>query len=139
MATEDEIVAFVADLTGCPLKKIDWNDLFGSTGIYGDDTDELLDAYGERFGVRLDEYVWYFHADEEGWSLSSPLILDQNGQRLDRIPVTARMLADYANLGHWALVYPAHTMQRRIAGDRVSWLVVYVLAGATLVVVLGAC
>lgn len=139
MATDAEIVEFVAEWTGCPIAKIDPDDLFGSTRIDGDDVLEFLDDYGDRYGVRMDGYVWYFHADEEGWALRSPVIIGKDGTRLDRIPITSRMLADYSATGVWGLEYPPHTMKRQIDGRRGTWLAISALIGAGSALILGGC
>ena len=41
-------------------------DLFENTGIVGDDFQEMIEKFTEKYLVNMGNYLWYFHTDEEG-------------------------------------------------------------------------
>lgn len=86
--------------------------LEGDLGVYGDDLDELLEEYAERFHVDLSTYRWYFHTREEGWNLGG-IFFRSPDRRVPRIPITVAMLRDFASAGVWSVDYPAHELPRR--------------------------
>ena len=113
MATEADVVAFFAGWTGCPADNIDPGDLLGSTGWDGDDAFELIEGFGEAFGVDLSGYVWEFHHNDEGTLLSPHPFIRSPHQRVQRIPLTAAMLAGFTKSGEWHLDYPAYRPRPR--------------------------
>ena len=88
-------------------------DINRELGVSGDDFDELIEAFSERFNVELDKYLWYFHTEEEGVSISGSLFYRTPDQRVTRIPVTAALLLEVANCGHWNVDYPPHQFPER--------------------------
>ena len=109
MVTTDQIVAFLREETRYLGVITEATSLQSDVGVFGDDMDELLAAYAKRFDVDMSKYLWYFHTGEEGWSVGSwfftPLY-----DRVEKIPITVRMLCGFANGGHWAVEYPQHTV-----------------------------
>ena len=82
MITIEEIVDFTKDF----LKEDNIfpdTDIF-SLGIYGDDMDEFLGSYHKKYNVNFDNYLWYFHNEEE-------IMIERNGRtvvyRMDRLVV----------------------------------------------------
>ena len=70
MLTIEDIYHFIEDECGIKSKKLlPDSDLNGNFGIEGDDFDELMLAYSNKFKVNIDSYLWYFHCNEEGVSL----------------------------------------------------------------------
>ena len=106
MVAEADILAFVSEQTGCPTHEIDPCDLLGSTGWDGDDAFELIEAYGDRFGVDLSNYVWDFHHHDEGSLTNVFPFVKPPHDRVSRIPISAAMLAKFAHSGRWNVDYP---------------------------------
>jgi hypothetical protein len=119
MVTPREILQFAEKEFACRGACGENEDLFGRFGIAGDDGDEFLEAYAEAFGVDMDGFIGFFHYNgneppyfETAWPYSP------SGEKLDRIPITANMLAGAANLGKWSYDYPDHVVR----GAKIGWL-----------------
>lgn len=41
------------------------SDIFKTLGIIGDDSDELMMKYHEKYNVNMDTFLWYFHYEDE--------------------------------------------------------------------------
>ena len=82
-------------------------DLFEEHEITGDDFHEMIQEYAERFSVDMSRYLWYFHGDEEGYSIGG-LFFTPPYEQVQRIPVTPGMLTDFVNGGQWDIDYPEH-------------------------------
>jgi hypothetical protein len=94
-------------------------------GVAGDDFDELVGDYAERFGVDISGYRWYFHHDAEG---SGPADLFFKQPSYERIAVTPTLLLESANAGRWMLEYPQHRgPRRRIHQSLLSCLFILVI------------
>lgn len=76
-------------------------------GIVGDDFHEMIENYAQKYQVDMSHYLWYFHADEEGHSLGGVLFKPPY-ERVERIPVTPQMLADFIVTKKWKMEYPSH-------------------------------
>jgi len=87
-------------------------DLFTDMGVGGDDFDEMMEAYSQQFGVDMKGYLWYFHTDEEGMNLGGIFFPPPNA-RVQRIPVTPHLLAQFAQTQSWDLLYPPHELPAR--------------------------
>jgi hypothetical protein len=123
-----EIVALAAELSGRPRKAIDAADLLGSAGLDGKAASRFLQLYAVRFRVDLRGYRWWFH-HREGGVLAMPLVaLDGEGREI-RIPLSAEMLAGFAERGRWEIEYPPHRL-----GLRSVWwaILVFGLVGLVL-------
>lgn len=59
----------------------------------------------------MDRYLWYFHATEEGFNPIS-FIIKSPDKRVNRIPITPLMLADFANSKVWDIDYPPHKLPK---------------------------
>lgn len=113
MHTVDEIITFLKGVTGADEIELA-TDLFEDIGVVGDDFDEMMQKFAERYAVNLDQYLWYFHADEEGglWSIGSVFFAPPY-KRVTRIPVSPALLTEAANRGKWEMLYPAHKLPKR--------------------------
>ncbi|WP_299703715.1 DUF1493 family protein [uncultured Pontibacter sp.] len=112
MCTVDEVIIFLKEVTG--VKKIDPDsDIFYDIGVVGDDFDEMMHEFAEKFSVNMDQYLWYFHGDEEGsmWGIGS-FFFAPPYKRVNRIPVTPTLLAEAANKGKWDIQYPDHKLPK---------------------------
>ncbi len=110
MPTQEEIVDFIEDFSGLTNLQTD-TDLL-QQGIYGDDLDDLLERYANKYKVDMSGYLWYFHNKGEGWSLGDMLSTPMNKQ-VKRIPVTPGMLFDFAQTGKWNIKYPEHQLSEQ--------------------------
>ncbi len=112
MITIEEIVDFTKDC----LKEdniIPDTDIF-SLGIYGDDMDEFLGSYHKKYGVNFDNYLWYFHNEEEISSSFSigKIFFKRPYDRVKRIPITPEILTKFANTKVWEIDYPEHQLPK---------------------------
>ena len=87
-------------------------DLFVDCGITGDDGDEFLAEFAKTYGVDMSGFLWYFHYNaneppfaETSWPYS------RDGRKLERISLTATLLAEAASEGAWPLAYPEHVVR----------------------------
>jgi hypothetical protein len=107
----ENIIDFVKETSGEDKITAD-SEICDGIGLYGDDFHELIDKFASKFQVNMSEYLWYFHAEEEGWSIGG-LFFDPPYRRVKRIPVTVSMLFDFANKGKWDITYPEHKLPKR--------------------------
>mgnify|MGYP003576077959 CR=1 FL=1 len=89
-------------------------DLFVEQGICGDDFDEMMGAYQQAFNVDMNSYLWYFHSDEEGsFNSIGGAFFKPPYERVKRIPLTPKLLLEFANQGSWGIQYPDHKLPKR--------------------------
>lgn len=113
MYTIEEIQNFVVDKIGADIIEVTADsDIHNDLGCTGDDFAELMQAYSSTFNVQMDTYLWYFHTDEEGQSFGGNFFKPPN-ERVEHIPVTPRLLLDFANRGSWGITYPEHKLPKR--------------------------
>ena len=113
MLTIEDIYHFIEDECGIKSKKLlPDSDLNGNFGIEGDDFDELMLAYSNKFKVNIDSYLWYFHCDEEGVSLFA-FIFPPPNKRVEKIVVTPELLFNCAQSKVWSVKYPMHTLPKK--------------------------
>ena len=115
MYSVDDIKSFIVDRTGCEEKEVTSTcDLMNDLGCSGDDFHELIDEYSKKFNIYLNNYLWYFHTDEEGHSNSiGRIFFKAPYERVTQIPVTPTLLLDSANVGKWVLTYPEYSLPKR--------------------------
>lgn len=111
MISEQTIIAYITDFAGRDKIHSD-TDLFGEANIRGDDFHDLLEKYSVQFHVDMSAYLWYFHADEEGQNFGSNFFKPPYKLH-KRIPVTPKMLTEFANSGYWFIPYPEHVLPKR--------------------------
>ena len=106
-----DIISFVAVETAS--KKVHENsDIDRDLRWTGDDFDELMEKYAQRYQVDMSSYLWYFHSAEEGNNLGSAFFKAPN-ELVEHIPITPKMLFEFAQKGKWDLEYPEHTLPKR--------------------------
>lgn len=88
-------------------------DIFKELGVVGDDFHEMIEKYSKNYNVDLSNYLWYFHTDEEGSFSFGELFYDPPYKKVERIPVTPKMLAEFINVGKWDIKYPEHEINKR--------------------------
>jgi len=110
--TLTDIQQFVADEALEEIETINEDtDIYDDLSCVGDDFHELIENYSAKFNVTMDGYLWYFHSDEEGQNFGA-LFFKPPYQRVQRIPVTPKMLLDFANKGYWDITYPEHRLPK---------------------------
>lgn len=112
MVNVNEIIEFLRDKSG--VKEIlPESDLNHEIGIYGDDWHEMIEEYSQKFNVKIDSYLWYFHTKEEGTASIGAAFFRPPNERVKRIPITPSILTDFANKGIWEIDYPEHQLPKR--------------------------
>jgi len=106
----DEIIDFVKDISG--IDEINPESDIFNLGVVGDDFHEMIDEYSKRYEVDMTEYLWYFHADEEGQSFGA-LFFKPPYRRVERIPITPRLLSEFATTKKWVINYPEHKLPNK--------------------------
>ena len=112
MITIEEIVDFTKDFL-----KVDNifpdTDIF-SLGVCGDDMDEFLESYHKKYNVNFDNYLWYFHNEEEisnNFSIGK-IFFKPPYDSVERIPITPEILTKFANTKVWEIDYPEHQLPK---------------------------
>lgn len=105
-----EVRNFLEDYSGVYPERPDI-DIFKDMGVVGDDFHEMIEKYAEKYNVDMSDYLWYFHADEEGHSIGGQFFKPPY-ERVNRIPVTPQMLADFIVTKKWSLDYPPHEIPK---------------------------
>lgn len=109
--TTDNLIDFIKELSGTDHVQAD-SDIFNDLEMVGDDFHEMIEKYAAKYSVEMNNYLWYFHADEEGQSIGGHFFTSPNG-RVKRIPVTPSMLTNFANKGKWDIQYPEHNLPKK--------------------------
>ncbi len=111
--TEEEIIQFLKEET-CEDKITSDTDIFNECGVDGDDCDELFLKYSEIYSIDMSAFLWYFHYQEEGSLNFNPgsLFFKNPHQRVKTIPITPKMLTDFANSKIWKIDYPEHQLPK---------------------------
>jgi hypothetical protein len=126
-----DLIKFLADLSGAD--DINANsDIFSDVGMAGDDFHEMIEKYAKRFSVNMDDYLWYFHCDEEGQSIGANFFKPPYA-RVNRIAVTPAMLAEFANTGKWSIDYPEHHVPKKRYDLLINSIVVGSLVAAAII------
>ena len=108
----DEILKFVKELT-CAETVTENSDIESEIGCYGDDFHELIEEYSKRFNVDMSTYLGYFHTREEGSESIGGLFFAPPNNRVKRIPITPKMLFEFAEKGKWGIKYPEHDIPKK--------------------------
>jgi hypothetical protein len=104
-------------------------DIFEELGVVGDDFSELIEEYSKQFDVRMESYRWYFHGNDEGYNPLAYIFKPPN-EKVERIPVTPKMLLDFAHSKEWGLNYPDHdepTDRRDLTYSNIGLLVIFLI------------
>ncbi|SFH20273.1 DUF1493 family protein [Pontibacter chinhatensis] len=111
MIQVDEILEFTRAYTSSN-KVQEESDIYDDLDLAGDDFHDFIEHFAARYEVDLTAYLWYFHADEEGLNLGSWFFKPPYA-RVKRIPVTPKMLTNFANSRKWTVKYPEHHLPER--------------------------
>ena len=108
----EDIYELLREVTG--VKQLNsQTDIYGDLRVSGDDFHELIEKYQKTFDVNIDNYLWYFHSDEEGMNFPGGLFFKTPYERVNRIPITPELLLKFANSGTWGLKYPEHEIPEK--------------------------
>jgi len=88
-------------------------DIYKDMGIVGDDFHEMIKKYSKKYEVDMSDYLWYFHADEEGHGSIGGYFFKPPYERVQRIPVTPQMLADFSVTKKWKIEYPKREIPKQ--------------------------
>ncbi|GGZ45460.1 DUF1493 family protein [Asticcacaulis endophyticus] len=119
----------------CAIKKLpsQTDDLFESLEIYGDDADEFIVDFGQRFGVDVSEYRWYFHTGEEisfnpgAWFFKPP------NKRVSYIPISFQTLQAAIAKRMWPIAYPPHELPKVRWDIRITQAITLILIAIPIV------
>lgn len=110
--TKEEIINFLKKET-LEEKITSETDIFQECGVSGDDFHELMKNYQRKFEVDMGTYLWYFHGDEEESTNIGGAFFKPPYERVTRIPLTPKILTDFANSKKWDIKYPEHSLPKR--------------------------
>lgn len=115
---EVEVRAWLEEYFGAQAARIDPADILGSLRLEGDDADEFLLAFAQRFGVDLQGFDPWFHYDaNEPPGLRRPWVpVGRDGGRLPYLPIAIGDLAAAANARRWEMTYGGLTLGRKTLG-----------------------
>ena len=109
--TEEEIIQFLKEETYEEVITSE-TDIFNECGISGDDSHELIEKYQMKYNVDMSNYLWYFHCDEEETTFITGMFFKPPYKRVTRIPITPKMLTDFANSKIWKIDCPDHKLPK---------------------------
>lgn len=104
------IIDFVKEISG--IDEINPESDIFNLGIVGDDFHEMIEKYSETYEVDMSEYLWYFHSDEEGQNLGG-IFFKPPYKRVNRIPVTPRLLSEFVETKKWNIKYSEHELPNK--------------------------
>lgn len=124
MITEQEIIDFITK-EFWESKLTSDSDVFSEVGIDGDDCDEFLQKYSEKYSVNMNDFLWYFHYQDEAsltsFNIGGSLFKSPN-QSVTMIPITPKMLTEFANSKKWSVDYPEHKLPKHRYDIYVYWI-----------------
>lgn len=104
------------------------SDVFAKVGVSGDDCDDLMITYQKKYQVDMSEYLWYFHHEEEGsWNTIGGSFFQRPNERVKRIPITPKMLTEFANSKKWTVDYPEHNLPKYRYDIIINWSFIILL------------
>ena len=124
MSNQHEIIDFVKNFSGID-ETYEESDIF-NLGIVGDDFHEMIEKYAEAYEVDMSEYLWYFHADEEGQNFGA-LFFKSPYSRVERIPVTPKLLFDFAKTKRWGIKYTEHSLPKKRIDITINKILVVII------------
>jgi len=124
MKKQIEIIELIQNISG--IEEINFDSDIFSLGVKGDDFHEMIEKYAQIFEVNMDEYLWYFHTDEEGQNFGA-FLFKPPYSRIDRIPITPRLLSEFATTKKWNIDYPKHELPKRRIDIIINLILIIVL------------
>lgn len=104
------------------------SDIFTVVGIDGDDCDEFLHKYAEKYNVDMSNFLWYFHyQDEASVNGFGKFFFKNPHQCVKTIPITPKMLAEFANNKKWDIDYPEHKLPKYRYDLYINWIFIFIL------------
>ena len=125
MITEKEIINFIETEYWKSNLQSD-SDIFTLLKIDGDDCEELLFKYANKYNVDMENFLWYFHyGDEASINSIGSLIYKTPDKLVKRIPLTPKMLTEFANTKIWNIEYPEHKLPKYRYDMIASWIFLF--------------
>lgn len=121
MAWISEIYNFLEEYADTN-KLEDDSDLY-EAGIKGDDFHNMIKWYTKNYSVDMSNYLWYFHTDEEGQNFGG-LFFKPPYKRVERIPITPRLLAKFIKTKKWDIDYPNHSIPKLRVDLMINWIMI---------------
>lgn len=106
---EQAVAAFIQEFCNVKQALPQDSDVFGQLAMAGDDCFEFVDRFFEKHQIDLEDYLWYFHHEEEGYNFGAFFFRPPNA-RVDRIAITPAILAASIRNRRWAIQYPPHSL-----------------------------
>lgn len=129
MITEQEIIDFITK-EFWETKLTSDSDVFSEVGIDGDDCDEFLHKYSEKYSVDMNDFLWYFHYQDEAsltsFNIGDSLFKSPN-QRVTTISITPKILTEFANSKKWNIDYPEHKLPKYRYDMIIQWFFIILL------------
>lgn len=83
----------------------------------------------------MSKHLWYFHTGEEGAFGIGGLFFAPPYRRVAEIPITIKMLHEFAGGGEWSVPYPPHAIPSKRYDILVNQIVAALLLFAFLAIV----
>lgn len=104
------IIDFVKNISG--IDEINPESDIFNLGVTGDDFHEMIEKYSETYEIDMSEYLWYFHSDEEGQNFGG-IFFKPPYKRVDRIPITPKLLFEISKTKKWNVKYPDYELPNK--------------------------
>ena len=106
MDRQAEVLEWLQEYLGKALPQYDPGDVLGSLRYEGDDANELIEGFAERFAVDLLAFnPWYHYNANEPPNFRRYRPYDLEGVPLRDIPISVANLESAAESGRWMLDY----------------------------------
>lgn len=108
------------------------SDIFETVRISGDDCFELIEKFSKKYDVDISNFLWYFHHEEEGsWNSIGGYFYKSPDKLVNRIPITPKMLAQFAETKKWEINYPHHQVpdkRKDLIFNQIVLIIITILA-----------
>lgn len=112
MDVRPEIITLIKEYTVKDTPVTPYTCLEKDCGILMDDFHEMIERYSKQFDVNMDNYLWYFHAEEEPTINIGKYFHKPPYKRVSRISITPQTLENFVQSGVWNIKYPPHTLPK---------------------------
>ena len=132
MASLNEIIEFIEEEIGAVPKSPE-TDIWEELGCVANDLDDFLIAYAKEYRVDMSGYLWYFHNTEEGQNFGG-LFFKPPYARVERIPITPKMLAEFSIEEKWDMNYPPHEIPKKRKDLLINRIIILSFVGGIMLI-----